>query len=85
MPLGPAPQGGEVDAKVNPIDAKYAQLATELKHVKPSSKEHKVVQQYITATKSGYRDVKLLEMWTVTPMAAAGQRQEEKGLVSQLH
>lgn len=58
-------QAGDSDEMSNPIDQKYAQLQARLEHVGKTSKVYKMVQKYIDATKSGYNNIKMLDMWEV--------------------
>jgi poly [ADP-ribose] polymerase len=71
-------QAEEADEDVNPVDEKYGQLKTELGHIKPSHKTHKIVQKYITATKG--RNIKLLDLWSVDREGAGKRFDAHKSL-----
>lgn len=68
------------DDSINPIDKKYQQLQAELTHIKTSAPIHKKVVQYIKATESTWRKVKLLDMWEVDRNGEADGFDEHKKL-----
>ncbi|XP_072026279.1 LOW QUALITY PROTEIN: protein mono-ADP-ribosyltransferase PARP3-like [Amphiura filiformis] len=55
------PAGGEVP---HPLDVNYDLLKCKLEHVSPKAVEYKVIDKYVKATKSGWREPKLLNVWT---------------------
>ena len=72
-----------VAAPVNPIDKKYDQLSTGLDLVSRSSREFKMVQKYIDATKSsGWSgsNIKMLDMWAVDREGEGDRFAEHDGL-----